>query len=140
MNTRQKYLGIDPGRSKTGLALVDAAGSILALHIAHTEHIEVELSAFAGKEQLAGIIMGDGTNSKAIGQAVSKVFAAVPLALVGEAHSTEEARSLYWQVNPPRGWRKLVPLGMLVPSEPLDAYAAVVRVKRWLALQGSIKD
>ena len=140
MNTRQKYLGIDPGRSKTGLALVDAAGSILALHIAHTEHIEVELSAFAGKEQLAGIIMGDGTNSKAIGQAVSKVFAAVPLALVGEAHSTEEARSLYWQVNPPRGWRRLVPLGMLVPSEPLDAYAAVVQVKRWLALQGSIKD
>lgn len=140
MNTRQKYLGIDPGRSKTGLALVDAAGSILALHIAHTEHIEVELSAFAGKEQLAGIIMGDGTNSKAIGQAVSKVFAAVPLALVGEAHSTEDARSLYWQVNPPRGWRKLVPLGMLVPSEPLDAYAAVVQVKRWLALQGSIKD
>ena len=137
MNTRQKYLGIDPGRSKTGLALVDAAGSILALHIAHTEHIEVELSAFAGKEQLAGIIMGDGTNSKAIGQAVSKVFAAVPLALVGEAHSTEEARSLYWQVNPPRGWRKLVPLGMLVPSEPLDAYAAVVQVKRWLALQGN---
>ena len=140
MNTRQKYLGIDPGRSKTGLALVDAAGSILALHIAHTEHIEVELSAFAGKEQLAGIIMGDGTNSKAIGQAVSKVFAAVPLSLVGEAHSTEEARTLYWQVNPPRGWRKLVPLGMLVPSEPLDAYAAVVQVKRWLALQGSIKD
>ena len=140
MNTRQKYLGIDPGRSKTGLALVDAAGSILALHIAHTEHIEVELSAFAGKEQLAGIIMGDGTNSKAIGQAVSKVFAAVPLALVGEAHSTEEARSLYWQVNPPRGWRKLVPLGMLVPSEPLDAYAAVVQVKRWLALQGTTKD
>ena len=140
MNTRQKYLGIDPGRSKTGLALVDAAGSILALHIAHTEHIEVELSAFAGKEQLAGIIMGDGTNSKAIGQAVSKVLATVPLALVGEAHSTEEARSLYWQVNPPRGWRKLVPLGMLVPSEPLDAYAAVVQVKRWLALQGSIKD
>ena len=140
MNTRQKYLGIDPGRSKTGLALVDAAGSILALHIAHTEHIEVELSAFAGKEQLAGIIMGDGTNSKAIGQAVSKVFAAVPLALVGEAHSTEEARCLYWQVNPPRGWRKLVPLGMLVPSEPLDAYAAVVQGKRWLALQGSIKD
>lgn len=140
MNTRQKYLGIDPGRSKTGLALVDAAGSILALHIAHTEHIEVELSAFAGKEQLAGIIMGDGTNSKAIGQAVSKVFAAVPLALVGEAHSTEEARSLYWQVNPPRGWRKLVPLGMLVPSEPLDAYAAVVQVKRWLSLQGTTND
>ena len=74
MNTRQKYLGIDPGRSKTGLALVDAAGSILALHIAHTEHIEVELSAFAGKEQLAGIIMG--LASAGLLGALSGLFAA----------------------------------------------------------------
>ena len=77
--------------------------------------------------------MGNGTNSKAIGVAVSKVFPDVDIAIVGEAHSTEDARTLYWQVNPPQGWRKLVPLGMLVPPEPLDAYAAVVQVRRWLA-------
>ena len=130
-----KYLGIDPGRSKTGLALVDERGNILALHIAMTEHMEQELIAFVNGEELKGIVMGDGTNSKSIGQAVHKLFSAVPLAIVGEAHSTEEARTLYWQVNPPRGWRKLVPLGMLVPDEPMDAYAAVVQVRRWLAHQ-----
>lgn len=130
-----KYLGIDPGRSKTGLALVDERGNILALHIAMTERMEQELAAFVGSDELEGIVMGDGTNCKAIGQAVGKVFSNVPLAIVGEAHSTEEARTLYWQVNPPRGWRKLVPLGMLVPDEPLDAYAAVVQVRRWLAQQ-----
>jgi len=51
---------------------------------------------------------------------------------VEEAHSTEEARNLYWQENPPQGWRKLMPLGMLVPDVPLDAYAAVILVRRFL--------
>ena len=130
-----KYLGIDPGRSKTGLALVDAAGKILALHIALTENMEAELRSFTAGIALAGVIMGNGTNHKAIGVAVRSVLPKTPLELVGEAHSTEEARSLYWQENPPQGWRRLVPLGMLVPPEPLDAYAAVVQVRRWLALQ-----
>ena len=136
MNKTAYYLGIDPGRSKTGLALVDAAGQIVALHIAMTENMEAELKDFVGTQALAGIVMGNGTNNKAIGAAVSKVFPKVALALVGEAHSTEEARTLYWQVNPPTGWRKLVPLGMLVPEEPLDAYAAVVQVRRWLKEEG----
>ena len=127
-----KYLGIDPGRSKTGLALVDDKGQILGLRIAMTDNIAVELASFVGSTELSGIVMGDGTNSKAIGEAVGKVFGQLPVAVVGEAHSTEEARSLYWQVNPPKGWRKLVPLGMLVPDEPLDSYAAVVQVRRWL--------
>lgn len=128
-----KYLGIDPGRSKTGLALVDESGRILALQIAPTADIAAQLRSFAGSEVLTAIIMGNGTNNKAIGRAVRDVFPQADLKLVGEAHSTEEARSLYWKVNPPRGWRRLVPLGLLVPPEPLDAYAAVVQVRRWLA-------
>lgn len=126
------YLGIDPGRSKTGLALVDAEGRILQLHIAQTSAFAEELRSFVGSRPLAQIVMGNGTNNKAIGKVVREVFPHAPLALVGEAHSTEEARSLYWQVNTPTGWRRLVPLGLLVPPEPLDAYAAVVQVRRWL--------
>ena len=135
MSKTAYYLGIDPGRSKTGLALVDGAGQIVALHIAMTESIDQELQAFVAADKLCGIVMGDGTNNKRIGDAVRRVFPKAPLALVGEAHSTEEARTRYWQVNPPTGWRKLVPLGMLVPEEPLDAYAAVVQVRRWLSQQ-----
>ena len=135
MSKTAYYLGIDPGRSKTGLALVDGAGQIVALHIAMTESIDQELQAFVAADKLCGIVMGDGTNNKRIGDAVRRVFPKAPLALVGEAHSTEEARALYWQVKPPNGWRRLVPLGLLVPPEPLDAYAAVVQVRRWLSQQ-----
>lgn len=139
MNSGACYLGIDPGRSKTGLALVDGAGRILALHIAMTESMAEELASFSSNHEIIAVVMGDGTNSGAIAKVVDKALPDVPLELVGEAHSTEEARSLYWQENPPTGWRRLVPLGMLVPSEPLDAYAAVVQVRRWLA-QGAGKN
>ena len=40
------YLGVDPGRSKTGLALVAADGKILALHIAMTDNLAAELQRF----------------------------------------------------------------------------------------------
>lgn len=130
-----KLLGIDPGRSKTGLALTDEAGRIEALHIAATTDMRKELVEFVGSASVAAVIMGDGTNSKTISNDVAAVFPQLPLHFIGEAHSTEEARKLYWQENPPKGWRKLVPLGMLVPDEPLDAYAAVVQIRRWLFLK-----
>ena len=126
------YLGIDPGRSKTGLALVDGAGKILKLHIADSQNIDNEILEFIQKSCPVQIVLGNGTNSSNIGEVVQKVLPNVEIAVVEEAHSTEEARTLYWQENPPQGWRKLVPLGMLVPDVPLDAYAAVILVRRFL--------
>jgi len=126
------YLGIDPGRSKTGLALADGAGKILKLHIADSQNIDNEIVEFIQKSCPVQIVLGNGTNSSNIGEAVQRVLPNVDIAVVEEAHSTEEARTLYWQENPPQGWRKLVPLGMLVPDVPLDAYAAVILVRRFL--------
>ena len=126
------YLGIDPGRSKTGLALVDGAGKILKLHIADSQNIDKEIVEFIQNSCPVQIVLGNGTNSSNIGEAVQRVLPNVEIAVVEEAHSTEEARTLYWQENPPQGWRKLVPLGMLVPDVPLDAYAAVILVRRFL--------
>ena len=126
------YLGIDPGRSKTGLALVDGAGKILKLHIADSQNVDKEIVEFIKNSCPVQIVLGNGTNSSNIGEAVQKVLQNVEIAVVEEAHSTEEARILYWQENPPQGWRKLIPLGMLVPDVPLDAYAAVILVRRFL--------
>ena len=126
------YLGVDPGRSKTGLALVEGAGKILKLHIADSQNIDKEIVDFIKNSCPVQIVLGNGTNSSNIGEAVQKVLPNVEITVVEEAHSTEEARNLYWQENPPQGWRKLMPLGMLVPDVPLDAYAAVILVRRFL--------
>ena len=126
------YLGIDPGRSKTGLALVDGAGKIVKLHIAESQNIDNEIVEFIKNSCLVHIVLGNGTNSRNIGESVKRVLPDVLVAVVEEAHSTEEARALYWQENPPKGLKKLIPLGMLVPPVPLDAYAAVILVRRFL--------
>ena len=126
------YLGIDPGRSKTGLALVDGAGEIVKLHIAESQNIDNEIVEFIKNSCPVQIVLGNGTNSRNIGEAVKRVLPDVVVAVVEESHSTEEARALYWQENPPKGLKKLIPLGMLVPSVPLDAYAAVILVRRFL--------
>lgn len=127
------YLGIDPGRSKTGLALVDADGNIKKLCVAATSDLADELTQFTQDADVAHIVIGNGTNSANVEQIAEKVLPDLPLTVIKEAHSTEEARKLYWQVNPPAGWRRIVPLGMLVPTVPLDAYAAVILVRRYLA-------
>lgn len=126
------FLGIDPGRMKTGLALVDERGGVLALRVARTEELERELEEFARAKAVSAIVLGDGTNAEATRASLERVFPELAVHLVREAHSTEEARVLYWQLHPPKGWRKLLPLGLLVPPEPLDAYAAVVQARRFL--------
>ena len=126
------YLGIDPGRSKTGLALVNGVGKIVKLHIAESQNIDNEIVEFIKNSCPVHIVLGNGTNSRNIGESVKRILPDVMVAVVEEAHSTEEARTLYWQENPPNGLKKLIPLGMLVPSVPLDAYAAVILVRRFL--------
>lgn len=126
------YLGIDPGRSKTGLALVNGAGKIVKLHIAESQNIDNEIVEFIKNSCPVQIVLGNGTNSRNIGESVKRILPDVMVAVVEEAHSTEEARALYWQENPPKGLKKLIPLGMLVPPVPLDAYAAVILVRRFL--------
>ena len=51
--------------------------------------------------------------------------------MIDESHSTEEARKLYWQYNPPTGWRKFVPKGMQFPPEPVDDLTAYIIGKRY---------
>lgn len=128
------YLGIDPGRSKTGLALVGEQGEILKLHIAQTAIISKEIMAFLQGEEPCCIVLGDGTSSKTMEKVLQELLPELVICYVDEKHSTEEARTLYWQANPPKGLKKLLPLGLLVPEEPMDAYAAVVQVRRYLKL------
>lgn len=126
------YLGVDPGSRKMGLALLNKEGTILRLHIARMGKFSQELNEFCGTENVVAVILGNGTHSKAVAQKIELLLPELPIHFVEEAYSTEEARKLYWKENPPQGLKKLVPLGLLVPDEPLDAYAAVVQVRRWL--------
>ena len=123
-------MGIDPGRDKCGVAVLSAAGDIQFQRVIATDDLDSAIKTLAADFDIATVILGDGTTHKAAAQKISA--AGLTYRLVDEKHTTEEARRLYWQKNPPRGWRRLLPTSMQVPPEPVDALVAEILVRRFL--------
>lgn len=138
MQTENEFLlGIDPGSFKTGVAKVKPDGEVISAEWVETKTLpEVlqKLNADYGG-YIKAVIIGNGTNTRPVHKVLGQVFTTVPLIEIDEKHSTEQARTLYWQLNKPHGWRALLPEGLRVPPEPLDGYAAAVLVKRYIAKQ-----
>ena len=131
---KEVLLGVDPGRSKTGLALVTEAGDIKKYAVVLMEDFTTALQNFIMEENIKNIILGNGTTSETMKRTLKEVFPLATIHIIEESHSTEEARRLYWRLNPPSGWRKLLPLGLQVPPDSLDGLAAIILTKRFLKL------
>lgn len=130
--TRDVMLGIDPGSSKTGAALLDTDGTIIKTEVLLMVDFAEELKQFLADYNVVVCVLGNGTTSEMMSATIKTVLPGIKLRLIDEAHSTEEARLLYWELNPPRGLRKLFPTTMQVPPQNLDGYAAAVLVRRYL--------
>ena len=124
-------LGIDPGRLKTGVAVIDASGQILWRAIIAPDTLEARLPALLLQWQIARIALGNSTASEQARAQIERARpASVELGIVDETGSTLEARAIYWAENPRSGWRKWVPLSLQEPPEPIDDYAAVIVARR----------
>lgn len=127
-------LGVDPGTRKAGYAVVDATGAILSLGIEELERLLPRIAQMAAAHAIDAVALGTGTNSERLRAMLAAL--GVPVHLVDERETTLRARALYFADHPPRGWRKLIPLGMQVPPRPIDDYAAVLIARRYLADEG----
>lgn len=132
MNKEELILGVDPGSSKTGVALLGGDGEIKDTQVLLMVDFARALEEFLGPREIKLCIMGNGTTSTTMKIILKQLLPRAAIVTMDEAHSTEEARGLYWQLNPPKGLRKLFPLGMQVPPVNLDGLAAAVLVKRYL--------
>ena len=126
-------LGVDPGTAKCGLAVVSAQGVAVYRAVVAIAELPEALADLGRRFLLGQVALGNRTGSGPVQAALRAALPQIGVALVGEHRSTEEARRLYWEYHPPRGWRRLVPRGLLLPPEPLDAYAAEIVARRWLA-------
>lgn len=124
-------LAIDPGRDKCGVAVLSPAGAILFRQVVPTAQLENVVSTLVEKHAPT-IIMGNGTTSAAAKERVEALGGAVTL--VDEYRTTDAAKRAYWEAYPPRGWRRLVPRGLLVPPVPVDDFAAVILAQRFLQI------
>lgn len=99
-----RYLGIDYGTSKIGLALSDEAGAMGFPHsiISNTPELVDELCALVAKENVGAVVIGESrdlagdpnpiaTQAHALGDALA-MRAGVPVVYESEVYTTAEAR------------------------------------------------
>jgi RNase H-fold protein (predicted Holliday junction resolvase) len=124
-------LAIDPGRRKAGYAVLSTAGAVLEAGIEPVAELEQRVAELLGRLGIDRIAIGRGTNGRAVRRLVERF--GVPIFWVDEFETTRAARSLYFVEHPPRGWRRLIPIGLQTPGRPVDDYAAIVIARRFLA-------
>jgi RNase H-fold protein (predicted Holliday junction resolvase) len=124
-------LGIDPGTRKCGVAVVaELAAAPLALEIVPFEEFAQRIVALVAAHRVRAIALGGGTHTGQVAAMVAGL--GVPVGIVNERETTLLARSRYFAANPPSGWRRFIPRGMLLPPRPIDDYAALLIAERYL--------
>lgn len=127
-------LGIDPGSQKCGYAVVARLGEpALERGIVRIEELAQTARLLVERHTVTAIALGTGTKSGAV-RAILKVLG-VPVTLVDERATTYLARARYFEAYPPKGWRRLIPRGMLLPPRPIDDFAAELIAERFLRMQ-----
>lgn len=121
-------LAIDPGKIKTGAALVEEDGSLIWKGIVASERFEEEIKPRLITGSPRAIIMGNGTRHKDMKTRVEallkKESLSIPVILVNEKYTTEMGETRYWKDHPAKGLARLIPKGMRTPPVPVDDYVA----------------
>ena len=122
-------LAIDPGREKCGVAVLASDGRVLVQEVVATAALDAAVGTLIRAYEPT-VIMGNGTTSADAKKRVEAL--GVSVTLVDEYRTTDAAKCAYWEAHPPRGWRRLMPRGMLVPPVPVDDFVAVILAQRFL--------
>ncbi len=132
MEMSDYFISIDPGREKTGIAILSLSGSVIWHDIVNSEYLTDEIKNISAEYDTDLLIIGSGTSSKQKQQLIKKNLPSLNIVVVDEYRTTDEARKLYFADNPPQGLKKFIPLGMQTPPVPVDDYAAIVIGRRYL--------
>jgi RNase H-fold protein (predicted Holliday junction resolvase) len=126
-------LGVDPGTRKCGYAVLERVDAQpLTLGIVPLDEFGSRLATLRASFDIDMVAIGHGTNAGVVSAVVKD--AGLPFALVDERETTLRARARFFADHPPRGWRRIVPRGMLLPDRPIDDYAALLIAERYLRL------
>jgi len=123
---------LDPGRDKCGFAVLAGDGTVLLQQVIATAELEQEVLAARRRFPFACLIEGNGTTSQAARERLAAALPDLSVIVVDEYRTTEMARGAYWRAHPPKGWRRLLPVTMQVPPEPVDDFVAVILGHRYL--------
>lgn len=126
-------LAIDPGHHKWGLAVVSSQGECIERCVVPIKEVLATLRRLLDLYPCRGFAVGNATGSETVLRLLHQHYQDKEIVLIEEKETSLEARDLYFRYHPPRGWRRLIPRGLLTPPEPLDSYAAEIIARRYWA-------
>ena len=128
----QYILGLDPGRGKCGVAVMNDRQEVIYHQVIDSAQAIADLTQLSQQYHLDLIVMGDGTTSKNWRQQIESDLTTVTVVTVNETNSTLEARDRYWIMYPPKGLQRIIPQGLRVPPRPVDDIVAIILIERYL--------
>jgi RNase H-fold protein (predicted Holliday junction resolvase) len=132
-----RVLAIDPGSAKCGIAVVGRDEVVSFRGVILTEVlIEKSLELVADYHPEA-VIIGGGTGSKPLIRMLRERIRSVPVVVVDESYTSEQARARFVAENPARGLQRLLPRSLRSPDRPYDDYVAVVLAERFWRQAGA---
>jgi len=146
-------IGIDPGLNKFGIAVIDANKKIIHREIQRLQDFDRQnsltsefifkalapcLVSIFDKFDISDIAVGDGTCSQIFEEALKKFISAdekflkAGVHIIDEKRTTEAARALYLEYNPPSFPMSLLPSSLVPVSAEVDDFAAAAIAIKYL--------
>ena len=129
----KRVIAVDPGREKCGVAVVDREQGLLWQGIVAPEKLLPMVTTLLHAYDCRNVILGNQTASATVRNLLQPLLEQAridEIIMIDEHGSTEKARSRYWQAHPPSGWRRFLPMGLLVPPCAIDDFAAIILGER----------
>lgn len=130
-------LGIDPGKEKCGVAIVGLDRTVHLRQVISSQDLIQHVDRLLAEFSVSTVVIGDQTTSHFWQAQLRNCYPSLRLIAIDERHSSEQARSRYWQLNPPRGLTRILPESFRLPPEPWDDIVALILVERYM---GSLVD
>ena len=129
-------LAVDPGSSKCGLAVVHRSNAgrmdLVWRAVVATDDLQAEVTKAHDEHGFTMVIVGSGTRSKETVGRIREILPSIGILVVDERDTTLKARERYWEHNPRRGWRRLLPATLQAPPGPVDDFVALILAERVL--------
>lgn len=126
-------LGFDPGRAKCGLAIMGLDRNLYYHEVVQAEEAIATIQRLRLQFPISFLVMGDQTTAKQWKQTLSADLSdPLRIVMVDERYSTLQARDRYWQMYPPRGLARLIPLSFRGIARPIDDIVAILLIERYL--------
>ena len=121
----QKFISIDPGKSKCGLVLAEISEKkIYKAIILKTELIKDYVRHLNTIEEISKIIIGNGTTSRMIVEKLA--FLKKEIITFEEKNTTLRAKARYFELFPISGFKSLIPREVFILNKNLDAISALI--------------